>query len=410
MSVLIFLKVFGDVCICSAVVSAFPVLLVYEYSLLWPALLCGAGAAVAALLSEHGNHKLRYLGLLLPCFTMLLAGTLLEYLILIPGVAYTAVVIIRGEFMLEYYSFREVFKRTLIALGVFAILIFLGRTLEEMTTSWTITMDHLVPLRYIFFYAVSGIFLMRQLRMGNSGADQSTMNRRQLWLVILGITVFLLILVGLERLLETYATSVFEALANCVKTIIMLPFLLIGWLFGLLLKQEDVQQLMEKSEVSIPTFDATLVPIPSGDPVMNVKENEPGSTLWAVILILVILLFVLLYLVRLFRTRGIQLRDVEVVDRITIEKVVKKEPARTNRGKVRRYYREFLKNEKRKGLKLTTSQTTADILEGVSKTTNRSAAAQLREVYLAARYAQNQEITSEHVKTARDSWKGTTKQ
>ena len=410
MSLLIFLKVFGDVCICSAVVSAFPVLLECNYSLVWPALLCGAGAAVATLLSEHGNQKLRYLGLLLPCLSLLLAHTLVEYLILVPGMVYATVVVIRGEFMLEYYNFRDSFKKMMIVLAGFAVLIFLARYTEEMTRSWMITMDYVKPVQYTVYYGISGVFLLRQLRMGgDSGSGENAMNRKQLWIVLAGIAVCLLVVVGMERLLQAYATSIFETLAEVVKMVLSLPLLLIGWIVSLFLDQRGMDEFMEeRPAVTMPDM-SKLVPVPYADPETVVKEQRVYSPMWAVIIVLVIMVAVMLFAVRLFRVHRSQVRGNEFTEAIAVEKAMKKESAKTNRGKIRRYYREFLKDEKRNGQKLNTSQTSEDILNGASKHINRTAAAKLRDVYLPARYAEHHEITVQQVKIARESLKGTIK-
>ena len=410
MSLLIFLKVFGDVCVCSAMVGAFPVLLECHYSLIWPALLCGAGAAFATLLYEHGHHKLRYLGLLLPCLSILLAHTLVEYLILIPGIVYTTVVIARGEFMLEYYSFRDAFKKMLIGLSAFAVLIFLARYMEEMTRSWMITMDYVMPVQYAVYYGISGVFLLRQLRMGGeSGNGENAMNQKQLWAVLAGIVACLLVVVGLERLLQTYATSIFETLAELAKMVLSLPLLLIGWIVSLFLDQRGIDEFLEERQsVTIPDM-SKLVPVPSAEPETVMKEQQVYSPLWAVVLVLAIVVVLLLFAVRMFRLHRTQTKGNEFTEKIDVEKAAKKELSKTNRGKVRRYYREFLKDVKRRGQKLTTSQTSADILADASKHINSSAAQKLRDMYLPARYAQHREVSAELVKNAREFLKETIK-
>jgi len=90
----------------------------------------------------------------------------------------------------------------------------------------------------------------------------------------------------------------------------------------------------------------------------------------------------------------------------TVERIVpvkrEKQPIRqSNRGKVRHLYRQFLKEEQKRGLKRKSSQTSADILRKISPTTDPDAAAALREVYLSARYDQAAEVTPEQVELAR---------
>ena len=153
-----------------------------------------------------------------------------------------------------------------------------------------------------------------------------------------------------------------------------------------------------------------LVPVPSAEPETVMKEQQVYSPLWAVVFVLAIVVVLLLVAVRMFRLHRTQTRGNEFTEKIDVEKAAKKESSKTNRGKVRRYYREFLKDVKRRGQKLTTSQTSADILADASKHINSSAAQKLRDIYLPARYAQHRKISVEQVKNAREFLKETIKQ
>ena len=78
---------------------------------------------------------------------------------------------------------------------------------------------------------------------------------------------------------------------------------------------------------------------------------------------------------------------------------------RSNREKVRQTYRKFLAHERTGGLKLKKSYTTADILSRISPSTDRAAAAKLREIYLLARYDEEGEITRSQADAAREALK-----
>ncbi|MBR5868040.1 MAG: DUF4129 domain-containing protein, partial [Clostridia bacterium] len=86
----------------------------------------------------------------------------------------------------------------------------------------------------------------------------------------------------------------------------------------------------------------------------------------------------------------------------------KREQRRSNRGKVRKLYREYLKMVRRKGQKLETYQTTADILEKHPQNTDTEAAARLRQVYLKARYDTGKAVTDEDVEQAKAAMKAVT--
>ena len=114
MSTWVFLKVFADACLCFGILTSFPAVFPVSISLLWPALLCAAGAGIAAHFRNVGKESLRFLGLLLCAVTLWLPGDRTELVVLLPVVLYSAVVIVRGELSLEYYTFRQHFKGTLI--------------------------------------------------------------------------------------------------------------------------------------------------------------------------------------------------------------------------------------------------------------------------------------------------------
>ena len=84
-----------------------------------------------------------------------------------------------------------------------------------------------------------------------------------------------------------------------------------------------------------------------------------------------------------------------------------KSPAFSNRGRVRQIYRDFLRVEKNLGMGLQHNHTSQDVLQRIHKDTDPESAAQLRQVYLAARYDDRQGITRAQVDQARMAIKGT---
>ena len=77
----------------------------------------------------------------------------------------------------------------------------------------------------------------------------------------------------------------------------------------------------------------------------------------------------------------------------------------SNRGKLRRFYREFLRTERRRGAKLRTNQTSEDILRKISSDTDRQAASELRRLYIGARYDLSREVSDDQVKAAKAALK-----
>jgi hypothetical protein len=87
----------------------------------------------------------------------------------------------------------------------------------------------------------------------------------------------------------------------------------------------------------------------------------------------------------------------------------KKASKLSNRHKVRQLYREFLRAENGWGLKLKKNDTSADVLRRIHPETDKESAAALRQVYLAARYDDRQNISREQVSEAKQALKGTRK-
>ena len=80
MTELIVLRVLGDVCLYFAVVGSFPLFFSHDFTLLYPALLCAAGAGVAEVLDRKSPAPVKYLALLLPLASLALADEVMEYL------------------------------------------------------------------------------------------------------------------------------------------------------------------------------------------------------------------------------------------------------------------------------------------------------------------------------------------
>lgn len=404
MNLCIFLKLFGDVCAYFLVISALPALFSCEVSALLPALLCGAGGEMAAFAARHGRSGLRFLGLLLPVSTLALSGSVMEALILLPVVAYTAVVIVRGEFALEYYSVRQFFLGSLIPLGIFLAVIMLLQTFEGVTASGRTSFHAEAGLGCGVLYGLAGVFLLRRLRMGGeNGAPENALNAVQTAAVLGGMGASFLGLAALSRLLRERGTSILRALLWACLTAFSAA---VEWLRSLFRSLD--RETVEMIETALPTQETfAQAPLPAGEAVSPVKQppEQPESFAWWVILLLLALLLALLYMRKLFRARGAAKQRNETVERIEPPKREERRPRGSNREKVRGCYRTFLKGEKRRGMKLRTDQTSMDILRAVSKDTDGEAAARLRAVYLRARYDERHEVAPSEAREAKAALK-----
>lgn len=408
MSILAFLKVFGDICLCYAVMGSFPALFVHDFSLIWPAVLCGAGVSIGVILSESGRGRLRLLALLLPLSLVLLCDSALELLLVIPAIVYAAVVIIRGDFSLEYYSFQALFRRCLTVLSVFFIVVMTFHLFEISSDQSTFVMDHENTFLYGLMYAAAGVILQRQLRIGTDGNGKDPQLIRSRTVVSLcGISAFLIGIVVAERLLRDSASSVIRFVLEGFALIVGA----IGWVlseFFNSIEQEFKEQVFSPPPTSsttptnpLPTFHGGTGQLPQEEPI------ELGFPWWLAVLVVLVMVVIMVCLLMIFRPRGNTPASAEVREKSEPQKRERPQLRRSNRNKVRHYYRQFLRAERKKGLKQQTNQTSADILQKVSPDTDHAAAERLREVYLHARYDEKNEITQEQVDAAKAALKKT---
>mgnify|MGYP003299282575 CR=1 FL=1 len=87
----------------------------------------------------------------------------------------------------------------------------------------------------------------------------------------------------------------------------------------------------------------------------------------------------------------------------------KKQPLLSNRTRVRQAYRSFLRAEQDLGMRLHSSDTSEDVLGRIHRSTDRAGAAELRNVYLVARYDERQNISRKQVDQAKHALRATRK-
>lgn len=402
-----FWKVLGDICLYFSVLGAFPQIFVTDMTLLWPALLCAAGTWIAGVISDRGLNGIRFAGVILGAASLILADSTIEYVMLIPAIVYSTVLIVRDETALEYYSFREYFRRALTAWAIFLLLIWVGGTFEEMTRPGIEhALNYTTVLAYGALFAVSGVVLQRQLRMGEGHAQSRRLTGTQSAVVAVILAVVLLGVLVLEYYLHDQATSVLNLLGKILRWVFSAPIVLIAWIIGLLMEGplREAKQAMETVGTE-PTVTVTGT-MPTGTGGEYVQPTvEVGYPWWFVVLILALMTVMLVYMVAVHRRRVKTPASRETTGRAETEAPPAKESRRSNRAKVRRCYREFLRQERRRGLVLRRDHTSEDILKQASG--NQKAAAQLREIYIQARYNKKAAVTAEQVKVAKEALRKT---
>lgn len=403
MSMWVFLKVFGDICLCYAVIGMLPKLFSVEFSLLWPVMLCASGAAMAAYVSNQGKGKCRFFALILPLATFMLADSLVEYLVLVPPVVYACAVIIRGDLALEYYSQRQMFHRCMVFLAILYGLSFLFEYVESITRPLQGALESNALLLYGVLYGFSGCLLLRELRMGMDGyGRERTLSNIQMAVVFGGAGAMLVGFMAAREKLWQWTLALLRVIWNGV--VILFGF--VGWLIGLLFNDEmkDLTEELETVETTAPpTSPLPTIVLSGGEQTEHTVEI--GYPWWLVVLILAAMMVLLLLLLGSFRKQMTVMESEEILDDSAAPERESKTQRGTNRSKVRRYYREFLKAQRRKGVRIQSSHTSLDILEEVSEKTDKVSASQLRDIYIAARYDDSREVTSQQVQEARKAAK-----
>ena len=403
----VFLKVFGDLCLYFACIGGFPTLFPCDFSLLWPTLVCGAAAGIGAFLSDHGKGIGRFFCLILPAACLALADTLMEVLVLLPVLAYTVILICRDGWHLEYFPFRAAFQKCLKFLGIFLLVMFFGSMLEDSVNYRDPMLDSTAVLYAGLLYAASGIILQRQLRLDTNQIREKYFNNLQLVLTALGTGLFLLGLILAERFLASQGISLSEIIGQALRAVVAFPLRILGALVMLLFGMDGkTLEKIESAQTAETTPAATGPSLPMGQAVTPQQlQTDVGFPWWLAVLILAAMTALLLYLLRQMRGRRIVASARETTEKIASKTGQKPNIRRSNRAKLRKVYREFLRTEQGRGQKLESYHTSQDILDALRPGGNPSGAEKLRQLYLKARYDEANDITPEQLSQAREALK-----
>ena len=198
-------------------------------------------------------------------------------------------------------------------------------------------------------------------------------------------------------MLRQGAAAVFKGILTAVFSVIM--FLLNA--FQSLLDNVELQAMQEQVQAHRETGDTPFM----GPVVQYIQEatrsGPEEESYWWVWLVAAVAAVAMYLLLRSYRRGSNSVASPETVTALEAEDFGRRDSRRSNRGKVRHYYREFLKMERKRGMKLRKDYTTADILQRISQDTDPEGAGELRSIYLAARYDERTEITAEQAEAAR---------
>lgn len=393
---MIILKIFSDLCLCYLVLETFPEFFAHDMNLYVQAMICAFAVGIGAYGKKKGRDWLRYF-MILPCAaTLLMGNTLLEYLILAPAVVYCGLVLAKGSFALEYFSFLEHFQKMLRILAIYIWVVFLCGYFEGMFGAMFTLFDLSAAVVYGILFAVPGIFLLRHLRMG---PDSRPQDRRMNLIQMAAVSVMILVLSQTLIYAESMIHHLFEVLAYGAMILVGIVPMIIHTIWMMILNKEEGSMEDFATAVTTEFF--------SGDPIYPSGSSgeippppaEPGFPWWAAILVLLALCALLVYFLRTLRANDGIFASEETLEDIDVAPERRKK-VRNHRAKVRKYYRNYLKYVVRKGQKLEKYQTSLDICGSMPQGVDREGAQELRKLYLKARYSDH-EITKQDAENAK---------
>lgn len=406
MTEVILLRSLGDLCLYFAVVGAFPLFFTHDFMLLYPALLGAAGVGVGAWLEKRGSGLLKYAALLLPLSALLLADETMEYLILVPVLIYTGALLWRGIYDLDYYGFREQFLNVGRVLLAFALLILAMYNLEVAMDDGKSSFGASDVLLYSSIYGFAGVFTMRMLRLGSDSTQRDRLNNN---LHMIAVLVLILALSAMTVAMENVLHEILSWLLQGIFILLAFaPMLIYRVMTSFVSQTQNFATTTGETGATETGETVAAVGTAGQETAEAVLPQGESFPWWIAVLILAVLCGIVIFLMgSLKRGSGAAGSVGEFSDAETPEGRGW-EFRRTNRSKVRKFYRSYLKLIRRKGQKLETDQTTADILERCPENTNTEAAAELRRIYLKARYDLVHPVTDREVEQAKAALKQVT--
>ena len=394
-----FMKILGDLCVYFAVACSIPFLFPHSFPMVYVGLILAAVAGVGAGLSGTKKPLLRLLPLPAVLCVFLLCDLTMDFVLVIPAVAYTAIVVISGKFDHDVYAFRSIFKTTMKFLLLFSFFIFAFHTVEQWAGAQYNSLDPEPAFAYLCIYALTGVFSLRQLRSARNEMKKIRYaNSAQIVSAVTAAGALAFVLIRFSEQIK----SLFLFLTNLVITVFLsLPLLALAWMdsdtgdsaFHLLQVRDYLEKTQNNARASM--F-AKMAEIYEARKAARGEQFPTGL----VILVMAVMLVIFAVLIINMKKRKQEAQPAGHTKIQTTESARKRRETLTNREKIRKYYRSFLKTERKKGHTITSSHTSQVILDEASILTNMDGAKSLRELYIKARY-DDSPVTQEDVEAAR---------
>lgn len=358
-------------------------------------LIMALGPILSKILYARYREETRYLGLIPIAVSFLVSEiTPANVLLVLPVAVYSIVLVIKKFKDLEYYSYVKLFRALIICGGGFTILFMI----MAFFTQWEMR-EHVIGTLYFAAFIVIGMLVARKLRMNTDRIRKESF----MSLLYIAAATGLLSLIGI---VYRFFSESINAGIRYALMYLLIPF---GYL------NEKWSEMMK---------DARKMPIPvaTGNAAVQVNwELTGGTTLQQdmvnsefmlplneiiVGMTVIVLGIALFFVIRQLNVRGHRgnTDEYESFKVSGIKRKVQRDRF-SNSEKVRKIYRQFLDIMQSRGIVVTNSMTSEEILWILTENLNHEAAVALRNVYIHARYDEYGEITNEEVALAKEAIK-----
>ena len=404
MSLIMLLKIFSDCCVVFAIVGVAPVR--FHFPVLLCGLVCGVGACMATFFEEKGRSFLRCLCAAVPLAGLLLAQGGTELVLMLIPVGYTVFTILRGKLELEYSGYTYFFVRTLWLLGGICAVCGAWNFLTIAAEDTVVRLNLAVLTRYGLVHALCGVVVQRQLRLGVAG--QGAGGRGQVFTLVGTAGMIAGSFVLAEPMLRDGVVKLIRGFATVMAVGLLWIAEKLDRLLTKLKKPDGVKEWEDHhADQMAQQGGIANEELPPAEPAVTIDEMNINTL--AMVLVGVFLVAAVVLLIFSFHKRRSQADDAEQIQPLKPAAKKKKISQRSNRGKVRQYYRDFLRLEKNLGMKIKNSDTSADVLSHIDAHTDKASAEALRQVYLSVRYDDRGNVTDRQVAQAKRALKGTQK-
>lgn len=415
---IIFWKLLAELALFFSFITAVPFFFTIGFNPVYIILLCLLAVAISEPACRTGRTGLRFAGLIPALAASVFIRSLTDAVIILPALLYTILIIVTKLKQPNYYSAVKMFKIACRIMG-FATLLLLGidYMLQFVTDNANITgkQAEFKMFDYVSLLICEAVFLfaetvmLRKLRVNTPVSIKKSAENTGRYLAgaiecgLIFSALFALFCLIMEMINRIYLKmhGVGLRMPAFIGNFLMAVR---KWLFDGL---KSTQPLGPTGPVPTSSPLPTYLPTDSGIVTVSpapIEETAPSSTLWPIIIIIILLTCVLLIFFLHSRKNTIY-KEPEQPD----ESAVRRAPSVSvfgnfsNREKVRKVYRSFMKYAKKHGYVIQPSDTTLDIMAGTRDFANGTPVETLRNIYLQTRYSSEAEITDEMVREAQNA-------